>query len=367
MPTAVASAKVAYSLWMPINRSTRVGWIEAAALGRPRSHLITMHSASQRKLDYSPTWSPSGRRIAFVRSSRSNRVRGIFVVPGGGGRARRVATVGAKNAGAVYPLRWSPTGDRLVFDRYGAVECKTTRAFDLRFNISRADGRGTRTVHALPRPATLAQLGDIRWSPSGNRLLYIVYTLDDFGDTNECRFHRPEAALFVVNADGSHRTKLVDSEVYAATWSADGASIAYEDCAAAADAGCDLYLIRPDGSGKRLLQSERLSTGIDLSWSPLGDEVLATGYKGLYGVDVASGTERTIATWPESDVAASVLDFSGTGKLVALLSSYSYGGDFYPHRATVRIVSLNGGAQGSILVPAKAGRRRLGEVSVSLP
>ncbi|MDQ2982554.1 MAG: hypothetical protein M3R70_01320 [Actinomycetota bacterium] len=306
--------------------------------------------------------------IAFVRRSRSRRARGIFIVPAGGGRARKIATVGARNADVVYPLRWSPSGDRLVFDRYGAVECTTTKGFDLRFDISRADGRGTTTIHALPRPATLAQLGDIRWSPSGKKLLYIVYTLDNFGeDPTECRSHRPTATLFVVNADGSGRTELADREIYAATWSPDGTRIAYEDCYDADFAGCDLYVIRSDGSGTHLLQSGELAIDAELAWSPRGDEILTTGYKGLYAVDVVSGTERTIATWPKNGWSASLLGFSGTGDLVALISSYRYGSEIYPNRATVRLVPLYGRASRSFFVPAKGGHRRLGEVSVWLP
>jgi Tol biopolymer transport system component len=364
------SGTVTYSLSIPTGHGARIGWIETATLAAGGSKAITSRAASLRRIDNSAELSPDGLMIAFARSSRSPSARGIFIVSSAGGRAYKIATVDAKNARAVYPLRWSPRGDRLVFDRHGAVECNTKKPFDLRFDVSRADGHGTTTIHALPRPDTLVELGDIRWSPDGTKLLYFVYALDNAGsDPNECRFHRPASTLYAVNADGSGRTRLVvDREVHAATWSPDGTQIAYVDCYDADVAGCDLYNTPADGSGGgRLLQAGEIQPAADLAWSPRGDEILDTGYSGLYAFDLAKKTDRTVLKWPESDSTATVLDFSATGESVALISSYGFGRDYYTNRVTIQVAPLYGGSPTSILVPAKGGRGRLGNVSVWLP
>jgi len=317
------SGKVAYALSRANGHSSRSGWIEVAALGARAPRAITSKAASPRENDEFPEWSHDGRTVAFVRRSRSPGARGVYTISSSGGRAHRIAGVDAKNAGSIYPLRWSPRGGRLVFDRHGAVECNTSKPFDLRFEVSRADGHRTRTIHALPKPATLVQLGDIRWSPSGKKLLYIVYELDNNGDPTECRFHRPESDLYVVQADGSGRTELIHREVHAAAWSPDGTQIAYVDCFDAGVAGCDLYVIRVSDRSPRLVQAAQIPPAADLVWSPRGDEILYTGYRGVYAVRLANGTERTVAAWPESDSTGALLDFSTAGDFLAVISSYS--------------------------------------------
>jgi Tol biopolymer transport system component len=72
-------------------------------------------------------------------------------------------------------------------------------------------------------------------------------------------------SLYVVRADGSALRRLTPQaeSVYAYSWSPDGRLIAYIDAKT-----LSLWLVRPDGSGRRVLHpTSRLST-VALNWSP---------------------------------------------------------------------------------------------------
>jgi dipeptidyl aminopeptidase/acylaminoacyl peptidase len=78
-----------------------------------------------------------------------------------------------------------------------------------------------------------------------------------------------DPALFVVDADGSGLRRLTPrgTSVRSYEWSPDGKLIAY------VDERLSLWLVRPDGSGRRLvLPTTRLSS-VSLSWSPDGKEI----------------------------------------------------------------------------------------------
>jgi len=102
--------------------------------------------------DYSPTWSPDGRRIAFRRGGR------VFVVRSDGGGLHPVLSQQPDNA---YDdsIAWSPRGEQLVFRRQ--VGGGTT------IWIAKADGED---AHALiPQPTQESSM-QIAWSADGKSL-----------------------------------------------------------------------------------------------------------------------------------------------------------------------------------------------------
>jgi dipeptidyl aminopeptidase/acylaminoacyl peptidase len=192
--------------------------------------------------DVSPTWSPSGRRIAFTRlppceeeagDDCDERV-GVIHLIGRDGRSGRPLVAGRDPS-------WSSRGQIAFASADGRIS-----VFDVR----------TRLVRALWR-------GDSPdWSPRSDRVAFV-------------RDAGKHAALFV----GNPRTRAVRrihvvggyGWVSDPTWSPDGKSIAFAR-------NGDVYVIRPSGSGlRRLLDepwcppcgSEPGASLDDLAWQPL--------------------------------------------------------------------------------------------------
>jgi WD40 repeat protein len=75
--------------------------------------------------------------------------------------------------------------------------------------------------------------------------------------------------LFSVRADGSglRRVTPPNTNVYSYAWSPDGRLIAY------IDQRFSLWLVRPDGTGRRLLLPTSQLSSLGLSWSPDGKNI----------------------------------------------------------------------------------------------
>jgi Tol biopolymer transport system component len=164
----------------------------------------------RRVIDSSPTWSPDGRKLAFVRTSTLPQ---LYVVDTARSTLRRLAS-------GRYPV-WSPNRKWLAFQR-------GKRAF-----VMPASGGRARAV-AIGRPAT--------WSPDSERLAIVgagLFTLH-LGDWTLTRLDRPfESCGFI-------------SKVTSAAWSHDGRSIAFE----AEDLDCDLSVVAvvtADGATQRVV------------------------------------------------------------------------------------------------------------------
>jgi Tol biopolymer transport system component len=157
-----------------------------------------------------PTWSPDGRRIAFV--------------------------VIGNCTHAIYVMNGDRTGLRRVL-------------------LERADSEGLWTI------------AELSWSPDGNRLVY-----GKSFHRGHCPMLDPaqSAQLFTINVSGSDERQITNGGPYdwdlEPAWSPDGSSIAfYHDLL-----GRGLYVMNPDGSSRRLLDGE--GAGYP-DWSPDGTRI----------------------------------------------------------------------------------------------
>lgn len=198
----------------------------------------------------SPSWSPDGSRIAFLRQV-GNEVH-LFVMDADGTNAIDLNVVNVSDPA------WSPDGTKLaVFEskRGGNVF------------VVNSDGTGLMQVtnKTCQQTAECGVTGPPTWSPDGTRLTYS----ESFGIIG------PPTSCFVIGVDGTNNTLVKDS-CYTPAWSPDGSKIAFAGLGVRPDnmAG-DILLMNPDGSETVDLSVVAGSEGTDTApvWSPDGSQL----------------------------------------------------------------------------------------------
>jgi TolB protein len=228
--------------------------------GDSELYLMRPDGTHQRRLTHTrgfedaPAWSRSGRRIAYVKDPQRGCPQ-IYLMRADGTHRRRLA----HDRWCYGDPAWSPDGQRLAFCRYRGTAGKVS------IWTMNVNGTGLRrlTDGNLDR--------DPAWSPDGATIAFV----------------RPRG-IWLVDADGTHQRQLTkpprhpdasDEEDFAPNWSPDGAWIAFSrqhephlgNSYMPRDR-FDIYVIRPDGSGRRRLT--RLS-GVNVfpAWSPNGRRI----------------------------------------------------------------------------------------------
>jgi len=209
------------------------------------------------------SWSPDGRRIAFVREFwTSNPGNGLVVMNADGSRKRVLAQFGRTPT-------WSPDGTLLAYV-----------AVDTSLRVIHPDGQ---TEQTFKSPELSSYASGPSWAPDGRRLAAAT----------------GGGALTIFDlADGTTRD-VVDGGLGFSSpmWSPDGSTIAY------ATREGEIRLVRPDGSGQRVV-----ARGTRAVWSPDGDRLAVVGGEGpkrtLTVVQVDGSGARTLsrhledyATW----------------------------------------------------------------------
>ncbi|MFQ6000936.1 MAG: DPP IV N-terminal domain-containing protein [Anaerolineae bacterium] len=259
-----------------------------------------------------PTWSPDGRRIAYVTHESGDFQIYIIRTDGRGGEMlARSATLPS----------WSPDSQRIIYvgDTYKGEQS---------IFVAHLDGED---AERLVRDATYPL-----WSPDGEWIAYIldpggesdIYLMDPEGkvqrrltegpekeslpvwspDGNQIAYLRRESSgqleLRVVKADGSQDKSLSVLGTYyllsSPAWSPDGSRIAY---VGAREGNLDIYIVEVENKREQRLTS---AEGLDIlpSWSPDGKRVLFTSYRhgngDLFTIEV-DGENETRLTSSEDD------------------------------------------------------------------
>lgn len=206
-----------------INRNDEIFVVDADG-GRPTN--ITRDPAN----DWGPDWSPDGRTIVF-NSDRSG-VMGGFLVSPDGTQLRRIRT----DAYVEYPA-WSPDGRRIAF-----MGGDSAAEYDI-WVVDR-DGH-----HLVRLTDSFGPDGWPAWSPDGTRVAFTSVRDDcSYSDAPDCRTTGdigPHHDVWVVRADGTGLHRVTSEFGQFVTWSPDGRYLLV--------AGYDLYVIRPDGTGRASL------------------------------------------------------------------------------------------------------------------
>ncbi|HET8568415.1 MAG TPA: S9 family peptidase [Candidatus Limnocylindria bacterium] len=156
--------------WSP--DGSRIACASVAAGRASAISVIDVATGERRELtdgsfaDEKPRWSPDGRWIAFQSRREDDRtIADIYLVPSGGGAARRLETRNGV-AGQSLEVAWSPFGDAIAFStdvrgrfeiavarlderhEVAEVERLTNTPFDSTEPCWRADGRAIRYLHS---------------------------------------------------------------------------------------------------------------------------------------------------------------------------------------------------------------------------
>jgi Tol biopolymer transport system component/DNA-binding winged helix-turn-helix (wHTH) protein len=311
--------------------------------------------------DYSPTVSPDGSRIAFVRGI-NGATADIFTIPFNGGAATRVTWDNQDLVG----LDWSADGQSLVYatDRAGGYTI---------WRVPAAGGDSQLVVGGaakLKHPSVARADGRISyesWSYEINLWeAPLVDRLDLEGDLTSTL--RP---VVQTSDQWNHSPDL----------SPDGQSIAF---VSTRSGGAELWVAQRSGANARQLTTFGRASMRQPRWSPDGRRVLISagvnGQMDLYAIEVASGASTRITDDGEDEVAPSWSGDGGvifgarlagswqlmkldpaTGRRTQLTTTGGYSGQESPDRRSILFTRLEepgvwtmpiGGGTPRLLVPA---------------
>ena len=261
---------------------------------------------------FSPQWSPTGKKIAFIRS------------PWG---TNNVCVMNADGTGRIYipcsgnpqSMTWSPDGNRIALSNRG-------------IEIANADGTGLTKIYEITTQSA-DFVSEIAWSastgegisavapPSKGKIAFVsdrdgnneIYIMDADG-SNQKRLTKNNAddysptwspdgtkiafsskrdgneEIYVMNADGSTQTRLTNNNTddYSPTWSPDGTKIAF---ISERDGNHEVYVMNVDGSNQTRLTNNNVDD-YSPEWLPDGSKIAFVSYTSVYVMN-ADGSNQT--------------------------------------------------------------------------
>jgi hypothetical protein len=214
-----------------------------------------------------PAWSRSGRLA----------VTEVFFPDEGMGsagvvviRPGRVA-VDVSGGGSLYDGKptWAPDSQRITLIGYESVG---TLYID-RVGRPVVGITGNKPVDLDPNRESRDDEDAPAWSPDGKTIAFV----DEVG---------PGFGLFLIAPDGSGRRQLTQKRALDPSWSPDGRQIVFSD-------GQDIDVINADGSGLRRLTATK-TREFNPAWSPDGREIAFVRGRSIWLIDVTGAHARRV-------------------------------------------------------------------------
>ena len=269
---------------------------------------LTWHPAPDR----SPTWSPQGRFIAFVRDSAASVE--LYLVPAEGGAERRVAQLHRATVHrATGPplarfLDWLPQGEALVVSDQDSPEAPFTL-----FRLSADTGERLRITSP---PAKSYGDGQPAVSPDGSRLAFVRSPAQALGD------------IYVASISGGEPRRLTfeNQVITGIAWSEDGRSIVFSSERGATAGAGSLWRVWVDGSSAPARIDQVPGIGPRATWPAIARRGRLLAYQETFQDTnlwrVASGggkPERVVSSTREEILP----DYSPDGARMAFASNRS--------------------------------------------
>lgn len=261
-------------------------------------------------LDDEPDSSPDGMRLVFTRSNAQTDQSQLFTMSFDGTGLRALTPPGSSGPNGLSAhdnaAAFSPDGTRIAFGTYRGHEVHNQIEFS---NIGVMDADGSHRHQVTSYPAYSGDNGGVAWSPDGKHLVYAHANASAASPAGG-------RALFVIDADGTHRRQLTPWELGAGgtpDWSAATNLIVFRAVEDDEAGKGNFYTIHPDGTGlTQVTQFTDTVISHKVGFSPDGKWIVFAkdGLGGVNDVFVAQADGSALSSVTNTSQADSAPDWA---------------------------------------------------------